>query len=138
MAPFILPLLDIGGKLIEKLFPDPEQRAKAQQELLALQQQGELKDLEIRMSAIVTEAQSPDPWTSRARPSFMYVMYVVILSAIPMGFLTAWHPAFAKVVTDGYKDWLAAIPGDMWTLFGIGYIGYAGGRTFEKVRGVTK
>jgi len=27
-------LLDIGGKLIDKFFPDPEQKAKAQLELL--------------------------------------------------------------------------------------------------------
>ena len=37
--------LDLGGKLIERLWPDPQQRALAQLELLRLQQSGELESL---------------------------------------------------------------------------------------------
>ena len=48
-----------------------------------------LEAIQARLSAIVTEARSPDPWTSRARPSFLYVMYVMLLWAIPMGVLAA-------------------------------------------------
>ena len=85
----IIPLVEIGAKLIDRLIPDKEAAAKAKLELLAMQQQGELKELEVRMSAILAEAQSADPWTSRARPSFLYVVYLLILFAIPMGFLSA-------------------------------------------------
>jgi hypothetical protein len=35
-------ILDIGGKLIDRFFPDPEQKAKAQLELMKMQQDGEL------------------------------------------------------------------------------------------------
>jgi hypothetical protein len=35
-------ILDIGGKLIDRFFPDPEQKAKAQLELIKMQQDGEL------------------------------------------------------------------------------------------------
>ena len=35
-------LLDIGGKLIDKLIPDPEAKARAQMELTVLAQNGEL------------------------------------------------------------------------------------------------
>jgi hypothetical protein len=35
-------ILDIGGKLIDRFFPDPEQKAKAQMELMKMQQKGEL------------------------------------------------------------------------------------------------
>ena len=35
-------LLGIGGKLIDKLIPDPEQKAKAQLELAQMAQNGEL------------------------------------------------------------------------------------------------
>lgn len=35
-------LLDVGGKLIDKLIPDPEAKAKAQAELVKMQQDGEL------------------------------------------------------------------------------------------------
>ena len=84
------------------------------------------------MSAILAEANSDDPWTSRARPSFLYVVYLMILASIPMGFLTAFNPEVALAVTNGMKDWLAAIPESMWTLFGAGYLGYTGAREFGK------
>jgi hypothetical protein len=35
-------LMDVGGKLIDKLIPDPEAKAKAQAELLKMQQDGDL------------------------------------------------------------------------------------------------
>lgn len=35
-------ILDIGNKLIDRFLPDPEQKAKAQLELLKMQQEGEL------------------------------------------------------------------------------------------------
>ena len=125
-------LLGIGSKLIDKLIPDPEAAAKAKQELAVLHQNGELKELEVSMSAILAEANSEDPWTSRARPSFLYVVYVVILSGIPMGVLFAISPEVAEAVTTGFKHWLAAIPEEMWWLFGAGYLGYTGMRTLDK------
>ncbi len=138
MNPLILPILDIAKTLIGKLIQDPQERAKAEMELLQMQQQGQLRDLEIRMSAIVMEAQSQDPWTSRARPSFMYVMYLMILTAIPMGILHAFNPEISISVAEGMKAWLAAIPEELWWLFGAGYLGYTGSRMFEKVKRSTK
>lgn len=131
-------VFEIGSKLLDKFFPDPTERAQKHLELVALTQSGDLKELETRLSAILAEANSADPWTSRARPSFLYVMYVMILASIPMGFLTAFHPDVALAVTDGMKAWLAAIPPELYTLFGIGYVGYAGVRSYEKKHGVTK
>jgi hypothetical protein len=129
-----LAILDIGSKLIDKVWPDPEKKAEAQAKLLTLQQNGELKELEISMSAILAEAQSSDPWTSRARPSFLYVVYVIILSAIPMGVLHAISPDTATNIAVGFKAWLEAIPDPMWYLFGSGYLGYSGARSFDKAK----
>ena len=97
-----------------------------------MQQAGELKELETRMSAILAEAKSADPWTSRARPSFLYVVYVVILAAIPMGIPHAFNPDLAVGIAQGFQAWLHAIPEDLWWLFGAGYLGYTGARTFDK------
>lgn len=130
--PVIDGLLDVGGKLIDKIWPDPAEREKAKAQLLQMQQNGELKELETRMSAILAEAQSKDPWTSRARPSFMYVMYAMILASIPMGILHAFDPAMAVNIAEGMKAWLSAIPQEMWMLFGVGYTGYAWARTKDK------
>ena len=131
-------ILDIGGKLLDKFFPDPEERARKQFELLQMQQTGELKELETRMSAILVEASSTDPWTSRARPSFLYVIYVMILMSIPMGVLSAFEPQMADAIASGMQKWLAAIPEDLYVLFGIGYVGYAGARTWEKRKGAAR
>lgn len=127
-------VFDFGSKVIDKLFPDKAEAERLKLELLRQQQAGEFKELEARYSAIVAEAQSADPWTSRSRPSFMYVMYLMILASIPMGFLFAFRPEVAMAVTAGVKNWLAALPEEMWWLFGAGYLGYTGSRTFEKVK----
>ena len=132
MIPLIGPSLGIGEKLIDKLLPDPQAKAEATLKLAQLQQSGELKELETRMSAILAEAQSSDPWTSRARPSFLYMCYALILAAIPMGILSAISPATADAVIEGFQHWLRAIPSDLYTLMGIGYLGYSGSRTFDK------
>lgn len=134
MIPIIDSVLDIGSKLIDKFIPDPVEKMKAQASLLQMQQNGELKELETRMSAIIAEANSSDPWTSRARPSFMYVIYICILAGIPMGLLHAFYPAIAVGVAEGFKAWLQAIPDTLYTLFGVGYVGYSAARTVDKGR----
>lgn len=131
-------IFSIGGKLIDKLFPDPEQRAKAQLELLKLQQTGELDEVKVQLSAIIAEAQSSDPWTSRARPSFLYVVYILLLWSIPMGVLAIFRPDAAAAFTAGFKGWMSAIPDSILTLFGTVMTGYVLGRSWEKVRGAAK
>ncbi len=131
-------LLSIGGKLIDKWFPDPEQKAKAQLELLQMQQTGELETLKAELTAIVAEAQSADPWTSRARPSFLYVMYVLILMAVPMGVLSAFRPEVATAISHGMTAYLTSIPDSLYALFGTGYLGYTAARQWGKVKGTDK
>jgi hypothetical protein len=132
-------VVEFGKSLIDRIFPDKEkmasERAQAELALAGLAQDGRLKELGLQLSAIVAEAQSADPWTSRARPSFLYVMYVMILAAIPFGALYAFKPEVAMQVAAGVKAWLAAIPSEMWWLFGAGYLGYTGARMFEKGKG---
>lgn len=132
MALPLVPLLGLAGKILDKLFPNPEERAAAELRLQQATMDGELKLIEQQLSAIVMEAQSGDPWTSRARPSFMYVVYIYLLAALPFGVLFAFQPTAAAAVTAGMTAFLQAIPGEMWTLFGAGYLGYTGARTLEK------
>ena len=131
----ITPILEIGRTVIDKLFPDPQQKAQAELELLRMQQSGELEAVKVQLSAIIAEASSQDPWTSRARPSFLYVMYVMILASIPLGLFHLLAPAQAQNFTLGVQMWLAAIPEELWWLFGAGYLGYTGARSFDKWRG---
>ena len=129
-------IFTIGGKIIDKLFPDPDQKAKAQLELLAMQQSGELEGVKVQLSAIIAEAQSADPWTSRARPSFLYAVYNLLPAAIPMGVLTVFNPGAALDLTTGFKAWLGAIPDSILTLFGTVMTGYVIGRSWEKTKGI--
>jgi hypothetical protein len=84
------------------------------------------------MSAINTEGASADKWTSRARPAFLYVIYTIILFGLPLSVLSIWWPGQAHTVQTSFSGWVAGIPDSLMTLFGTGYLGYAGARTFEK------
>lgn len=124
--------------ILDKIIPDPKVREEAKLNLLKTENQQALEEMKSSMSAILAEAQSADPWTSRARPSFLYVVYVMLLSAIPMGIVYALSPETAAKITQGYKEWLNAIPEPIVQLFGVVMMGYIGGRSWEKVKGAAK
>ena len=119
-------LLDIGGKLIDKFFPDPEQKAKAQLELLQMQQNGQLAQL----NADVSEGQeltkrlqadmASDSWLSKnIRP--------MTLIAILAGYFIFAGLSAAKIeVTSEYVQLLG-----QWGMLIMSF--YFGGRTLEKI-----
>lgn len=92
-----------------------------------------------RTNIIIAEASSSDKWTSRARPSFMYVFYLII---IVLGVLTPMIGIFFPLqmkqfyvnVTEGFK----AIPDIAWEVFCIGYLGYTTARQWGKIKGSDK
>ena len=126
------------AKLLDKIIPDPEARDRAKLELIKLQGDQEMAAVAVQMQAIIAEAQSADPWTSRARPSFLYMMYVLILWSIPMGLIGAASPDMAKGIAAGMTDFLRGIPEELYALFGTGYLGYTAARTWGKVKGVER
>lgn len=131
-------LLPVLMQLLDKLLPDEAARTAAKAELLKAENQQALSDMQAKLSAIITEGQSADPWTSRARPSFLYVVYILILTSIPMGIIHAHNPQLAAHMTEGFRAWLAAIPEPLTQLFGVVMLGYIGGRSWEKVKGAAK
>jgi len=126
------------SKLLDKIIPDPQARDRAKLELIKLQGDQDLAAIGAQMQAIVAEAQSADPWTSRARPSFLYVMYAMILWAIPMGLIAAVDPKMALGIGNGMTAYLRGLPEELYALFGTGYLGYTAARTWGKARGVEK
>lgn len=137
-VPLVGALIEAGIGILDKVIPDPKQKAEAKLKLLEMQQLGELKLLETQLSAIVAEAQSPDPWTSRARPSFLYVMYVIILFSIPMGIVSAFNAEAALAISHGMTAYLSSIPDALYALFGTGYLGYTAARQWGKSKGTDK
>jgi len=125
-------VFSFGRTLINKIFPNPEDKAKAEALLVEAEDKGELNELNAQMQVMVAEAKSADPWTSRARPSFLYVIYLMILWALPMSIIYAINPTVAGNMIIGVKLWLASIPKELWTVFGLGYLGYTGAREYGK------
>lgn len=134
IAGILGPVMD----LIDKIIPNPRARDAAKLELLKLQDGQEMEALRIQLSALVAEANSADAWTSRARPSFLYVMYAIILWAIPMGLIASIWPRVAADIASGMNGYLTGIPDALWGLFGTGYLGYTAARQWGKIKGVDK
>jgi hypothetical protein len=126
------------ASLIDKIIPDPKARDAAKLELIKMQGGQEMEALRTQLSAILAEAQSSDPWTSRARPSFLYVIYVMILWAIPMGLIAAVRPEAAAHIATGMNAYLNGLPEPLYALFGTGYLGYTAARQWGKVKGIEK
>lgn len=130
-------LFDIGRDLISKLIPDPAAAAAAQLKLMELDQQGELAKLQLQMSAILAEAQSQDPWTSRARPSFLYLFYALVAFMVMVApVIGVWYPEKMELFFINVSRGFAAIPVELWYTFTAGFLGYSGSKTFEAIKGV--
>lgn len=119
-------LLDIGNKVLDKVFPDPAQADAAKAKLLELQQNGELA----KINADVAEAHelterlkadmASDSWLSKnIRP--------MTLIAILFGYFTfAMLSAFDIETNRAYVELLG-----QWGMLIMSF--YFGGRTLEKI-----
>jgi hypothetical protein len=132
------PLMQLATPIIDSLFPDPTKRAEAKAKIMQAELDGETAHMEAALSAIVMEAKSKDPWTSRARPSFLYVMYLVIVLCFVGGIVGIWWPDHVATAASNITNLLASIPDSLWTLFGAGYLGYTGSRGWEKIKGAAR
>jgi Holin of 3TMs, for gene-transfer release len=136
--PLVDALIAPVAALLDKIIPDPRAREAARLELARLDGSQDLDRLKAQLTAIVAEAGSADPWTSRARPAFLYVMYVLLLWSLPMGLIAAVRPEMAAAIGAGMTTYLNALPEPLYALFGTGYLGYTAARQWGKVRGVER
>lgn len=126
------------GKVIDRVWPDPTQKAAAALELEKMKQAGEFKEIDtaIQLAQMQTavnqvEAASPDRFVSGWRPFIGWVC----------GAALAWH-----YILSGFLVWLMAMAGkstlmpavDLGDLIIIllGMLGLGGLRTTEKIKGV--
>lgn len=117
-------IFEIGGKLIDRLWPDPTEAGKAKLALLEMSQKGELAELDAAMSVIVAEAQS-DHWIVSAwRPITMLVFVAIVANNYLL------YPYLSLFWTTAP---LLELPPDLWDLIKIGLGGYVVGRSAEKV-----
>lgn len=123
-------LLSVGEKLIDKLIPDPEAKAKAQLELSKMAQDGELAKLaneakmyEVEQENVTRRAEADmasDSWLSKnIRP-----MTLIFLLAAYSGFAIA--SIFEYETRGAYVELLG-----QWGMLVMSF--YFGGRTMEKI-----
>ena len=79
-----------------------------------------------------------DLWAARARPTFLYVMYGLLLWAIPISIVAAISPATGLAMARGTGAYLSAVPEPLYALFGTGYLGYTAARAWGKAKGVER
>ena len=120
--------------LLDQIIASAAAREKAKLELLKLASTADLKPIEARLTKIVAEASANDLFTSRARPTFLYVIYAMLLFAIPMGLLSAFEPDIARNISRGMTAYLNGLPEELYVLFGTGYLGYTAARQWGKVK----
>lgn len=127
---------NVVGGIVDKIWPNPTEVEAAKIAEMKERTADAVALMDAQNRAANAEAASSDHWTSRARPSFLYVMYILILWAIPMGLIAVFSPASAEAIASGFKAWLAAIPSQLWEVFGLCYTVYGTSRLIEKVKGV--
>ena len=128
-------ILNIGGKLIDKLIPDPEAKAKAQLELTKLAQDGELakmandsKMYEVEQTNLTERMQADmasDSWLSKnIRPlTLIYILVAYLVLAI--------LDAALVDIADSFVELLG-----QWGMLVMSF--YFGGRTLEKIMDMKK
>jgi hypothetical protein len=119
-------LLDIGGKILDKVFPDPAQAEQAKLKLLEMQQNGELAQIaaDTAEQQELTKRQqadmASDSWLSKnIRPGTL-VFILLVYTTFGIG------SAFGINVHQPYVELLG-----QWGMLIMSF--YFGGRTMEKI-----
>ena len=118
--------------ILDRVLPDRYVRDRAKLELIALADAPDWPDLP---PAHADQSPPTDRWVSRARPSFLYVMYAMILWALPMGVIAGFRPHTADAIVRGIAGYLGSLPDALYALFGTGYLGYTAARQWGKIAG---
>jgi uncharacterized membrane protein (DUF106 family) len=119
-------ILDVGMRVLDKVIPDPAEKAKAQVALMEMQQKGELAQLEAdlkeqeELTKRLQADMTSDSWLSKnIRP--------LTLVAIFTGyFMFAMMSAFGHNANEAYVTLLG-----QWGMLVMSF--YFGGRTLEKI-----
>ena len=123
-------LLPIAGKLLDKIIPDPAQKAEAQLKLAELAQNGELAKLANETTLYKTEQDNlsqrhtadmaSDSWLSK------YIRPMTLIAIIVGYFTFAFMSAYGYNANESYVTLLG-----QWGMLVMSF--YFGGRTLEKI-----
>ena len=124
-------ILDIGSKVIDRLWPDPVQATAAKLELFKLQQSGDLAQIMGQLDINKNEAASGSIFVAGWRPFIGWVC----------GVSCAWNWIGLKIalfIAAYFGHTLALAPADLSEMMPVlmGMLGIGGLRTIEKINGV--
>lgn len=131
-------IVDLGRDILDKIFPDPSQRADAELKLLTLQQAGQFKDMDDDLQRALAqtninaaEATNPSIFVSGWRPAVGWICvgalaYQYILRPIIPWVATACGHAVPDMPTldDGLYQLVFLL------------LGFGGIRSFDKMKGI--
>lgn len=126
-------ILQVSGKVIDRLWPDPTQAAQAKLELFKLQQTGELAQITGQLEINKTEAASSSVFVAGWRPAIVWVCAFAL-------FYQYIGKPISQAIAVAIGHPLPVLPGlddNLWQLL-LGMLGLGGLRTFEKINGVAK
>ncbi len=99
----------------------PEDQLKFEAQLRDIERSETEATIKAAESVLVAEAQSQDGYVRRARPTFLYLVYLLLL------YNYVARPVMGQPPVE--------LPEELIFLFGAGILGYQGARSWEKVRG---
>jgi hypothetical protein len=122
----IAALLDVGMKVLDKFVPDPAEKAKAQAELIKMQQEGRLAELNAdnieaqELTKRHTADMASDSWLSKnIRPmTLVFILFVYTVFGIGSAFDMNVHQPYVELL-------------GQWGMLIMSF--YFGGRTLEKI-----
>lgn len=131
-------IVEVAGKVLDKIFPDPIAQANARLELLKLQQNGELASLtaEVQLATNQTnvnaeEAKSQSTFVAGWRPFIGWVCGTGLASQFLVAPFLTWAAALA-----GHPIHYPSLDiGTLLTLL-LGMLGLSYNRTQEKINGI--
>lgn len=134
-------ILNVGSKVIDRLWPDPEQANEAKLKLFEMQQRGELADLDADLRRDLAQiavnqkaAESGSLFVSGARPFIMWVC------GVALAYATVGQPFLeftAVLLMDNPPDF-PDVDTDLLYPVLMGLLGLGTMRTFEKRAGVAR
>lgn len=134
----MVPLIEVGLQILNKIIPDKEAREKAQLELLRQQQEGAFREIDVQLKRDLGQVEinkveaTTDMFRGGWRP------FVGWVCGASLGYQFLFRPLLAwGTALSGHAD---VVPpeldlGDLMTILG-GMLGLGSMRTFERMKGV--
>ena len=127
------------GKVLDKFFPDPKQKAEAKLKLMEMEQAGDFKELEASLQRDLEqiavnkiEAGSDDKFKSRWRPAIGWICVFGFAYSVVLYPILTWAAVVFNITPP------PNIGIDILMPVMLGMLGLGGMRSFEKFKGLTK